>query len=110
MSFDFEGLLEDPIYDGFALTASLTAVGQAALSIEVLESTVEVEEAGAGGIIVPSLKPSCTLRLSDLTAASLAREDLDKAAIVFGGLRYRVLATAPAANSRELRLILIEDP
>ena len=110
MTLDFEGLLEDPVYDAFALAATLTVAGRAALSIDVLESTFAVEEAGAGGIVVGTLKPACDLRLADLTAASLAREDLVKAEISFGGLVYRVLATAPAANSRELRLILVENP
>ncbi len=111
MTLDFAGLLDAPNYDTFGAAATLTAVGRAALEgLLVLPKIVEVEEAGAGGIIVPTLKPACDLRLADLTAANLAREDLGKAAIVFGGTRYRVLATAPTANARELRLILIEDP
>ena len=110
MSFDFEALLEDPVYDAFALTAVLTVHGHAALSIGVLESTIEVEEAVAGGVMMASPKPSVTLRLSDLTAASLAREDMVKASLVVSGVRYRILATAPSSTSRELTLILVEDP
>ncbi len=110
MTLDFAGLIETPVYDTFGLPAILTVAGRAALSIDVLESTVEVEEAGASGIIIPTIKPACELRLTDLTAASLAREDLVKAEIVFGGVTYRVLSTAPTMTSRALRLILIEDP
>ncbi len=110
MSLDFEGLLEAQAYDHFGESATLTAVGRAALTITVLSKLVEVEEAVAGGIIIATLKPACDLRLSDLAAASLAREDLVNAALVLGGTRYRVLATAPTKNTRDLRLILVEDP
>ncbi len=110
MSFDFEALLEDPVYDAFALSAVLTVHSHAALTIDVLESTIEVEEAVAGGVIMGSTKPSVTLRLSDLTAASLARKDMVGASIVVNGIRYRVMATAPSSTSRELTLILVEDP
>ncbi len=118
MSFDFEALLEDPVYVAFALTAVLTVHGHAALTIDVLESTIEVEEAVAGGVVMASTKPAVTLRLSDLTAASLAREDMVKASLVpstespqlLGGVRNRVMATAPSSTSPELTLIVVEDP
>lgn len=110
MTLDFAGLIETPVYDTFGLSAVLTVDGRAALSVDVLESTEEVEEAGASGVIVPTIKPACELRLADLTAANLTREDLVKAQIVFGTVTYRVLSTAPTMNSRTLRLILIEDP
>lgn len=110
MTLDFAGLLETPAYDIFGVAAILTAIDRAALTITVLDKIVEVEEAGASGVIVPTLRPAIDVRLADLEAAGLAREDLVKAAIVFGGTRYRVISTQPTANARELRLILIEDP
>ena len=109
MSVDFAGLLDAPAYDTFGVTAVLTAVGRPALTLTVLDKIVEVKEAGASGVVVPTSRPAIDLRLADLEAAGLAREDLKKAEVVFGGLRYRVLATAPTSNVRELRLILIEE-
>ena len=110
MTLDVAGLLDGPTYDTYGEAATLTAVDRAGLEITVLFAIAEFDAAGAGGVVVPTIRPTCVLRLADLTAASLAREDLVEAAIVIGGTRYRVEATAPAANSRELRLILVEDP
>ncbi len=118
MTIDFAGLLDAPAYDNFGVAAVLTAVDKAALPITVLFSMEEFEAAGDGGVVVPTIQPTCVLRLADLTAASLAREDLVKAAIVItpdaalpnDSVRYRVEATAPVENVRELRLILIENP
>ena len=110
MSIDFAGLLDAPAYDTFGVLVVLTAIDRAALTVTALDKIVEVEEAGASGVIVPTLRPVIDVRLADLEAAGLAREDLVKAEVVFGGVRYRVLATEPTSNARELRLILIEDP
>jgi hypothetical protein len=110
MTIDFAGLLDAPAYETFGVAATLTAVDHAPLALTVLFDMREVDEAGAGGIIVPTIRPTCVLRLADLAAAGLAREDLVKAAIVIDGTRYRVESTAPTSNARELRLILIEDP
>ena len=110
MTIDFAGLLDAPAYDTFGETATLTPDGLPAVTVTVLCKIVEVEEAGAGGIVIPTLKPAADMKLADLTAAGLVREQLLKAALVLGGVRYRVIATAPAENLRELRLILIEAP
>lgn len=108
MPIDFAGLLDKPAYATFGSEALLTPVSKPALALTVLDKIVEIEEAGASGVIVPTFRPACDLRLADLAVAGLAREDLAKAEIVFGGVTYRVLATQLIANSRELRLILIE--
>ena len=109
MTLDVAGLLDGPAYDTFGEAAELTAVDRVMLPITVLFAIAEFEAAG-DGVTVPTIRPTCVLRLADLAAASLAREDLVKAAIVINGTRYRVEATAPVENVRELRLILIEDP
>ncbi len=110
MTLDFAGLLDAPAYDTYGEAAELTAVDRAMLPITVLFAIAEFEAPGAGGVVVPTIQPNCVLRLADLTAANLAREDLVKAAIVINSVRYRVDGTALVENVRELRLILIEDP
>ncbi|HDZ74375.1 MAG TPA: hypothetical protein ENH55_16750 [Aurantimonas coralicida] len=109
MTIDFAGLLDAPAYEIFGVEAVLTPVGRLPLTLDVLNHIVEVEEAGDSGVVVPTVRPAVDLQLADLAPAGFGREDLVKAEVTFGGVRYRVLATAPTSNARELRLILIED-
>ena len=108
MTIDFAGLIDGPAYETFGVEALISPVNKPAFTPIVLAKTVEVEEAGASGVVVPTLRPAADLRLADLAAAGVTRQDLAKAEVVFGGVTYRVDATMPLANSRELRLLLIE--
>ncbi len=107
---DFGALLDAPTYLILGAGAVLTPRGGKDLPITVLTQVIEVDETAPSGVVTPTLRTVATLKLADLAAGGLAREDLEKAAIVFGGVRYEVLATAPASSLRELRLILIEVP
>ncbi len=107
---DFGALLDGPAYRILAADAVLTPLGGKDLPIAVLTQVIEVDEAGPSGAVIPTLRTVATLQLVDLADGGLTRQDLEKAAIVFGGVRHEVLATAPAASLRELRLILIEVP
>ena len=108
MSVDFAGLLDAPAYATFGVTAAITPNGGVAVSLTVLDKVVEVIETGASGVEIPTLKPAADLRLEEMATVGLTREDLTKAEIVFGGVTYKVEATMPVANTRELRLILSE--
>ena len=110
MSEDFAGLLDDVVYETFAIEAEITPVGGTLLKIDALTKIEEVfEEVGEAGVGTPTLRPILDLQLSDLLAAGLSRADLEKAEVVFAGVRHRVLATQPAKNLRDIRLILIEE-
>ena len=109
MTIDFAGLLDAPAYSLLGTDAVITPPGGVASNpIRVLDKTVEVEEAGASGVIIPTVRPAADLRLADLAAEGLTREDLKKAEVTFAGVLYRVLATQPGKNARDLCLILTE--
>ena len=105
---DFAGLLDSPAYAQLGISAEITPVGGKTVTLTVLEGTAEVEEPGAGGVVIPSVQPAADLRLSELAEKGLTRADLVKAEVGLGGVLYRVLGTQPLSNRRELRLVLTE--
>lgn len=107
MTLDLAALLDAPVYATFGVEAEITPAGLPPLpKIPVLFRAQEVDEEGASGGVVSTIRPVATLKLADL--GGLPRAALAKAEVLIGGIRYVVHATAPAASLRELRLILIE--
>ena len=108
MTLDFAALLDGPVYATTGLEATITPVGQGGKTVTVVDRSIEVEDAGAGGVVVLSVAPILRLRLSELKAQGLERADLEKAEVQLGETLYVVLATSLARNRRELDLTLSE--
>ena len=108
MTLDLAGLVDGPVYDTFGVAATITPAGQGAVTFTVLDRSIEVEDAGAGGVVVLSVAPILRLRLSELKAQGLERADLEKAEVQLGETLYVVLASSLARNRRELDLTLTE--
>ena len=108
MPIDFANLLDAPSYNILGVPAIITPPGATPVALTVLDKTEDIEEQGAGGVVIPSRAPAVDLRISELTEKGLARADLHDAEVTLDGTVHRVLATLPVGNRRELRLILTE--
>jgi hypothetical protein len=104
---DFNGLLLDPLYDAFGVEASLEASGTVTLT--VIDDTQGVILDTNTGLQFAAAKPAARVRMSELAANNIAREDLKDAAISFNGGDWTIVATQPkptSSGASELYLIL----
>lgn len=104
---DFNAVLLDPIYDAFGVEASLEASGTVTLT--VIDDTQGVVLDTGTSLQFAAAKPAARVRLSELTANNIAREDLKDAAITFNGNSWTIAATQPKPlpdGPGELYLIL----
>lgn len=115
---DFEDLLFGPIYDTFAVPGTLTIPSGYTYTLAMIDESagVEVETRGTKGrklnpIQLFSTRPCANVRMSELTAKSIALTDLDGSTVVLNGATWKVKAHEPkpganGPNSGEVRLIL----
>lgn len=105
---DFSALLLDPIYNELGVEAELEAGGTVTLT--VLDKTEGVMlESPNSPLQMATTKPSACVRMSELAANEIRREDLKNAAITFNGNTWRIVATQPKpvpSGAGELYLIL----
>lgn len=104
---DYSAFL-DAIYDGLGIPACLDAAIPIALTIidktegVVIDSTIANAHFGAS-------KPAACVRVSELDANSIARDDLKGLTLSFGGDDWKIVSTQPKpkpGTKGELYLIL----
>ena len=91
------------------LTRNLSDGGTAELT--VIDKTAGIET--GDGVTVSSVKPGAAVRIAELSAAGLVREDLHGAAIAFNGGSWEIKSSVPRPSpageaAGELYLILSE--
>lgn len=104
---DFNAVLLDPVYDAFGVAASLEASGT--VMITVIDDTQSVALDTNTGLQFAAAKPAARVRLSELAANGIVREDLKDATITFNGNSWTITATQPKPlpdGPGELYLIL----
>lgn len=96
----------DAIYEAQGVPALLTCPPDGGdFDLTVIDHTTGIEVGGeAGGIVVHSIKPAADVRNSELTAKTIARENLDGARLTLDGTEWTV--ANHALRFKEVRLIL----
>lgn len=104
---DFDAVLLAPIYDELGVEASIDALD---VTLTVLDKTEGVMLASANNPLqLGTTKPAACVRVSELAAKEIAREDLKDVAISFNGNDWKIVATQPKplpSGAGELYLIL----
>jgi len=92
---DYAALLIDPIYGVLGVDAVLTLgdTAETEVAVTVIDKTAGVEVGDS--VQTGTLLPGANVRVSDLTAASLTRDDLDGAIIAFNGNTWRIASHHP---------------
>jgi hypothetical protein len=90
MTIDWDTLLNEPLYNALAYSATLTPDGTAAgVTIDAIDETAGIVLAEQG-IDLQTIEPAAKVRLSDLDAAGIALEDLDDGTLVLNGTTWRI--------------------
>lgn len=109
---DFGALLYDPIYAVLGVPALLTPSTDASeIPLTVIDKTEGVAIDEGNGISISTIKPAAMVRMSEITAKGMTRDDLKKGSICFNGHDWTIVATQPKpspSGSGELYLILQE--
>lgn len=103
----------DAIYTALGVEAELTPVGTGIPvdTITVIDKTAGVET--GDGVTVSSVKPAAAVRYYELTAAGVARDQLNGSTISFNGGTWQIRSSLPKPSpvgetEGELYLILTE--
>lgn len=114
MTINWQTQFLDPQYLVLGKTATLTPVTtDVPISVTVIPVPVQTEITESG-ITVLSLKSAADVRVSELAALNISREDdLDQAEITFNGKTWNITATLPrptpdGESAGEIRLMLSE--
>lgn len=115
VSIDWQGMLYDRNYEILGTSAALTpGSGGAAKTVTAIDKTsgLEVNDASQPGLL--TVKPAAMIRMSDLTANGLTRDDLDDGTIVLDGKTWRIkshlLKPGPEGELRgEVVLFLLDE-
>jgi len=92
---DYATLLIDPIYGVFGVDAVLTLgdTAETEAAVTVIDKTAGVD--AGDNVPTGTLLPGAVIRVSDLTAHSLTRADLDGASVTFSGNTWRIASHFP---------------
>jgi len=114
MTIDWQTQFLNPQYLVLGKTATLTPVTtDVPIAVTVIPVPVQTEITESG-VTVSSVRSAADVRVSELAALNISREDdLDQAEITFNGKTWTILATLPrptpdGESAGEIRLILSE--
>lgn len=112
---DYQALLYNPTQLIFGVTAVLTpaAASPGALTLSAIDKTMGITVADAREIGVETIQPAAVIRMAELLAGGLAREDLSEASLSMNGKTWRVesyrLIPSPKGEADgEAWLLLVE--
>lgn len=91
---DFDAAMLGPIYATLGVSATLTIVDPSDdFDLTVIDKTggVEVGE----NVEVPTIKPCAAIRISDLTALGLSKDDLIDGTLTFNGSSWTITNVVP---------------
>jgi hypothetical protein len=114
MTMDYTAILYDPLYASFGTDAVIRCLYSVAFPIRAIDCTSGIEVTEGSGIDVKTIRPAAIVRMRELTALGLGREDLEDAALELHDKLWRVKASMPKPGPQgeangELYLFLIED-
>ena len=110
---DWQGSLYDPVYDVLGVPATIAPGGDTGdVAVTAIDRTGGIEVAAPGGAI-ETVRAAATVRMAELAAAGLAREDLPDGTIALNGVTWTIKATMPRPSPKgggdgELLLVLEE--
>jgi hypothetical protein len=109
---DFAALLYDPIYARLGVPAVLDLGTDGNIDLTVIDKTSGVEI--GDGVIISTIAPAADVRMTELTANNLTRQDVNGAALTFNGktweVKSHVMRPGPGGEDQgEMRFIL-SDP
>jgi hypothetical protein len=92
MPTDYSALLYDPIYAGIGVPAVFTVAGTdgAEVAITVIDNTRPMQLPAGTGVEVRSVGPGAFVRIPELQANGIARDDWQDAVLAFNGRTWQV--------------------
>lgn len=93
MTIDWSARLLDPLYRRLGVPATVTPPERPSFALTVIDRTAGMQTPGE--IAVSSLRPAAVIRVREMLAAGLVREELDCARIAFNGAAWTITATEP---------------
>lgn len=96
MALDVATLLFPAQYATWGVAATLTPVNGVPVSVMVIDRTAGVSVTmGSGHTAVETVAPAAITRVSELTAAGIARRDTRHASLAFNGKMWRIEQSVP---------------
>lgn len=92
---DYQATLYDPIYDVLGVEAVITpdsTVGPVTVTAIDKTGCIPIP---SGGIEIETIEPAAVIRMAELLAAGITRDDLEGGTITFNGATWRIKATLP---------------
>lgn len=109
MTLDFAALLDAPVYAQLGVTVTLSTATKGPETLSGRPRNEEVLEPGQSSVAVPTVRRAVILRRAELGEKGFDDTDLDDARLAMNGVDYKVYATGPAAEEREIALFLVLD-
>jgi hypothetical protein len=110
---DLQSLVLSPVYATWGVDATLCPALGGPVTVRVLDRTSGVEVASASNTEILTIRPAALVRVSELEASGVQRDELRKAELAMNGKTWRIEASLPkptpnGESDGELMLILIE--
>ena len=89
MPIDYSALLYDPVYAGIGVPATFTS-GMLTTNLTVIDDTRPMQLPAGTGVEVRSVGPGAFVRIPELQANGIARDDWQDAVLAFNGRNWQV--------------------